>query len=159
MTKENKNTLLIIGGGAAAYFLVIQPALIKFGLMADPKVTATDTRKHNQLNDAIKAVEAVKPSTKTIQEWQIIADSIYSSLRSNYLFDDKKNAVYQVCRVQNDTDLLLLYKYFGKRKEYLIEYLGSELMDLAQFITSNLSQKQLDLINWNYKNKGIKFRF
>lgn len=159
MTKEDKNTLLLLGGGAAIYFAVLRPILIKLGLQADPKVKATDTRKENQLNDAIKQAENTQKSTKTLQEWQIIADAIYNDLRYSAISDNKANAVYQVCRVQNMTDFLLLYKLFGKRREYLFGVPSGGLMDLQQFITSNLSNSQLATINWNYKNKGINYKF
>lgn len=160
LTKQEQNTLLIAGAGVAGYFLILRPILIKLGLQVDPAVKATEDRKNQQVSTEIQTLQSqgVKP-TKSVQEWQVIADQIYQDLRYSALDDNKEDAGYQAARVKNDLDFWLLYKLFGKRREYLFGIPSGGLMDLPQFIRSNLSTDKIAQLNWNYQNKGIKFRY
>lgn len=152
--------MLYAGAGIAGYFLVLRPLLIKIGILSDPARIATETRKTEQIDNEIKAQtdSGLKP-TKSVQEWQTIADQIYQDLRYSALDDNKADAVYQAARVKNDLDFWILYKLFGKRREYLFGIPSGGLMDLPQFIRSNVSTDKIAQLNWNYQNKGIKFRY
>lgn len=159
MTQKEKQTWVFVGLGAIAAILIGSKLLQKLKIIDDPKVKATEKRKQDQLNKAIQDSSQKEKLTKSIQQWQIIADQIYKDLRYSAISDDKKDATYQVSRVQNLTDFLILYKLFGKRQEYLFGIPSGGLQDLQQFVRSNLSNDQIAKINWNYKNKGIQYQF
>ena len=158
---RNYDNLLIAGGLAAGgYFLILKPLLEKLGLKKDPDVVKTEqqnaTRIFNWVDNAIKA----QPPTKTEQEWKIIADQIWEDLHYSALNDNKKDAVYQICRVKNDSDVAVLFKMFGKRQDYILPPIpDGNLKNLVQFAISNLSKKQIAEINDNYRRGNIKFRF
>jgi hypothetical protein len=97
--------------------------------------------------------------TKSSGEWSIIADQIYEDLRYTALDDNKSNAAYQAARVKNNADFKLLYKNFGKRREYFFGVPSGSGKDLAQFLRSNLSDSQIQIINQNYRNKNISFQY
>lgn len=159
--KKNDQTLLIIASGSlAGYFLILKPILEKIGLQKSREEKETEERKRQQINDQIRIIEkkGIKP-TKSIQEWQTIADQIYQDLRYSALDDNKSDAGYQVTRVKNDADFWQLYKLFGKRKEYLFGVPVGGLQDLQQFIRGNLSKSTIEKINDNYRRKGMTFRF
>lgn len=141
------------------YIAVIRPIFIKLGLAKDPLRSATEERKQEQLEEQLKESTQQQRPTKSTQEWQVIADKIYNNLRFSAVSDNKADAGYQVARVQNDADFWTLYKLFGKRREYLFGIPSGDLMDLAQFIGTNLSREAIAKINNNYSSKGIKFRF
>lgn len=159
MDKQTKN--LIIGAGvlAVAYFGIINPLLKKLGFKKTSEELETERRKQAQLEEQVKTVAKDQKPTKTVQEWQVIADQIYEDLKYSAVSDQKADAAYQVARVKNDADFWLLFKYFAKRREYLFGIPSGSLMNLSQFIISNLSQSAIDKINDNYRRKNIKFRF
>lgn len=152
---KNKNTYIYIIGAGLGYFFILKPLLQKLGILK----TSEETEQQNVIDKfTADTIKKIKP-TKSPGEIQIIADQIYQDLRYSALDDNKSNAVYQICRVQNDGDVALLIKSFGKRQEYLFGLPSGQLQDLQQFVTSNLSNKQKAIINDNYKRKNIKYRF
>jgi hypothetical protein len=158
--KQDNKTLLYVGGAVAAYFFILRPVLTKLGVFKSKEEKETEERKELQLQQQLQQVAASgQKLTKTVQEWQIIADAIYNDLRYSAVSDNKADAGYQVARVKNEADFWQLYKLFGKRREYLFGIPSGSLMDLQQFITSNLSKSAIATINDNYKRKNIKFRF
>ena len=159
MTKEEEKFLLYGLGILAIYILILRPIFIKLGLQQDPLRLLTEERKRTQIEQQISDVLKIQKPTKTLEEWQVIADAIYQDLRYSMLSDNKADAGYQVARVKNDADFWTLYKLFAKRREYYFGIPSGDLMDLQQFITSNLSKEAISKINQNYKNKGIKFQF
>ena len=159
MKQETKQILLYLAIFIVAYYLLIRPILTALGLVKSQERKETERRKQDQLETEIKNVSQSQKSTKSVQEWQVIADQIYEDLRYSAVSDNKADAGYQVSRVQNDADFWELYRLFGKRREYLFGIPSGSLQDLSQFIRSNLSDSQIETINNNYKRKGIKFRF
>lgn len=159
MNKQNEK--YIVGGIilVGAYFAIIRPILTKVGIFKSREEKETEKRKEGQLEAQIKEVAKNETPTKSVQEWQIIADQIYNNLRYSAVSDNKADAGYQVARVKNNADFWQLYKLFGKRREYLFGIPSGGLMDLAQFIRSNLSASAIATINDNYRRKKIKFRF
>jgi hypothetical protein len=157
---KKNNTVLYVAGGVAAYFFVIKPILTKLGVFKSAEEKATEERKDTQLAQQITqiALTGQKP-TKTVQEWQTIADQIYNDLRYSAVDDNKPDAGYQVTRVKNEADFWQLFKLFGKRREYFFGVPAGGLQNLVQFITGNLSKDTIAKINDNYARKGIKFRF
>lgn len=165
--------LLTAGGVAVVYFLGgLGKILEKLGLKDDAidkieNETAEVLAKNDaKLTIAVreKATAAIKQqylkekSTKNDAEWVIIADTIYNSLGQMAIDDDKEEAGYQLCRVQNDTDVYKLIEAFGTRWEYFIMVPMSK-MNLASFVVSNLSKDKIFKINDNYLRKRIKFRW
>lgn len=158
----NKQTeKLIIYGGiiALAYFGVINPLLKKFGIKKTTEEKETEVKNKALIDKQVEESKAEIKQTKSDTEWKAIADQIYADLRYSALDDNKGDAGYQVARVKNETDFWLLFKYFAKRREYLFGIPSGSLMNLQQFIVSNLAKSEIAKINDNYRRKGIKFRF
>lgn len=152
---KNKNTYIYLIGAGLGYFFILKPLLQKLGILK----TSEETEQQNVIDKfTADTILKIKPS-KSPGEFAIIADQIYQDLRYSSLDDNKENAVYQLCRVQNDADVALLIKYFGKRQEYKFFLPDGDKKDLNQFVNSNLSEKQKAIINDNYKRKNIKYRF
>jgi hypothetical protein len=157
--KDTQKLLLYAAGIGAGYYFVLQPLLVKFGLMRDPKLVKQDTEQQLNVDQFVtKALETQK-TTKTLGEWQLIANQIYNDLKYASVSDDKSDAAYQIARVQNDADVAALIKTFGQRQEYYFGLPLYGLQDFVTFITSNLDRSELDKINNNYYRKGIKFKF
>ena len=159
MTKQEQKLLIYGVGAVVVYIEIIKPILVKIGLQKSAEVKATEERKQNQLDEQIKEVSKTQQPTKSVQEWQVIADAIYKDLRYSALDDNKDDAGYQVSRVKNDADFWQLYKLFGQRREYFFGIPNGALMDLTQFIKSNLKDSAIATINKNYRSKNIKFQF
>ena len=146
-------------GAGITYFLIVKPVLVKLGILKSAAELAQERINTGNIDTYIADVLKVQKPTKSVGEWTIIADKIYADLKFSSISDDKKDAVYQVCRVQNDADVATLYKSFGKRQEYYFGVPYGGLNDLMGFITSNLSTSDIATINDNYKRKNIKFRY
>lgn len=159
MTKQEEKLLLYGVGAIVVYIAILQPILIKLGLQKSIEVKETEERKKEQINNELDNALKTQQPTKSVQEWQIIADQIYKDLRYSALDDNKADAGYQVARVKNNADFWTLYKYFAKRREYLFGIPNGDLMDLQQFIRSNLKESAINDINKNYRSKNIKFQF
>lgn len=164
MKKDNQQLLIYAGGLAILYFGVLRPILNKFGItksQADQQAQKEiEEQRKKQLDQQQSQLQqqGIKP-TKTDQEWQVIADTIYEDLRYAFYADNKKDAVYQVARVKNDADFWLLYRKFKKRRDYVLGIPSGDLMDLPNYLKANLSKEDFDVINDNYRRKNIKFRF
>jgi hypothetical protein len=160
VSEENKKLLTTVGIAVAAYLIVIKPLFQTLG------ITKTEEEKAKEKSDAANVLEQEKnlnvrgiSLTKSKAEWDQIADIIYNDLRYSALNDNKADAGYQVSRVKNDADILYLIKTFGKRQEYLLGIPSGSPMSLNEFITSNLTRDNINLINDNYKRKGMAFKF
>jgi len=150
---KDKKNIYYIGGAILAYFLIIKPVLQKLSILKTDQEIDVDKEKQKFLNTTNE-----KP-TKSSGEWAIIADQIHEDLRYTALDDDKKDAAYQAARVKNNADFKLLYKNFGKRREYFFGVPSGSEKDLAQFLRSNLADSEIQIINQNYRNKNISFQY
>ena len=155
MTQQDKKYIVYIGGAAAAYFLLIRPLLRSLGITK----TEQEVKSEKVIDTYVRETLQRQQPTKSKGEWQLIADQIYADLRYSALDDNKEDATYQVARAKNDADVALLIQLFGRRREYLFGIPAGAEMNLQEFIRSNLSSKQINLINDNYSRKGIKYRF
>jgi len=160
ITQDNKKLLTTAGIIVAAYLIVIKPLFQSLG------ISKTDAEIAKEKSDAANISEVEKnlnarglTLTKSKAEWDAIADTIYNDLRYSALADNKDDAGYQVARVKNDADIIYLIKTFGKRQEYLFGLPSGSPMSLAEFITSNLTRDNINLINDNYSRKGMNFKF
>jgi len=155
-TKEDK-TLLYIVGGIAAYFAVLRPILESLGI-----VKSSEEQRQSKYEEEEKTKyldPGTEPPTKSPGEWVIIADQIYQDLKFSRISDNRADAGYQVARVKNNADFKLLYKAFGTRQEYAFGIPTGGKKDLSAFIVDNLERDQINIINKNYRLKGIKFQF
>lgn len=159
MTKQDKQIAVTGGVILLAYFGIIKPILAQFGVFKTAKEIKEETELKQKVEKQIKTLQKKETQTKSDTEWAIIAEQIYNDLRYSALDDNKKDAGYQVARVKNDLDFWVLYKAFGKRREYWFGIPAGSEMDLPQFIRSNLSSSAIEQINKNYKTKKIKFQF
>lgn len=149
---KDKKTLYYLGGAVLTYLFIVRPVLQKFGIVKTREQIIRDKEKDIFLNQG-------GTPTKTAGEWAIIADQIHENLRYTAFDDDKADAGYQVSRVKNNADFALLYKAFGKRREYFFGIPSGSEKDLAQFIRSNLDNTAIQQINRNYSSKGITFQY
>jgi hypothetical protein len=158
---DKQTEKLLIGGGIVAllYFGIINPILKKVGIKKTQEEKDTEIKNAAIINKQVEVSKKAVKQTKTDAEWKVIADQIYNDLRYSAISDNKGDAGYQVARVKNDTDFWILFKYFAKRREYLFGIPSGSLMNLQQFINSNLAKSEINKINDNYKRKGIKFSF
>jgi hypothetical protein len=159
MDKETKNILLFGGVVAVVYFGVVKPILEGVGLKKTSEEKQTEEQNKELIREQVKEATSVEKPTKSVAEWKIIADQIYNDLRYSAVSDNKDSAGYQVSRVKNNADFWILFQQFKKRREYLFGVPSGSLMNLQQFINSNLSKDKIAKINDNYRRKGIKFRF
>jgi len=160
INQENKKLLTTAGIVVAAYLIVIRPLFQSLGITKTDAEIAKEKSDAANINDIEKNLNARGIDlTKSKAEWDQIADTIYNDLRYSSLDDDKADAGYQIARVQNDADVIYLIKSFGKRQEYFFFLPTGSPKGLTEFITSNLTRDNINLINDNYKRKGIKFRF
>jgi hypothetical protein len=160
ISQENKKLLTTAGIVVAAYLIVIRPLFQSLGITKTDAEIAKEKSDAANINDIEKNLNARGIDlTKSKAEWDQIADTIYNDLRYSALADNKADAGYQVSRVKNDADMIYLIKTFGKRQEYLFGIPSGSPMGLTEFITSNLDRSNIDLINDNYRRKGMKFKF
>jgi len=159
ISKENEKILIYAIGIGAGYFLVLQPLLVKFGIIKSPALRIQEAEQGQNIEEYLEQTILKQTPTKSKGEWQIIANNIYNDLYRSAVSDNKSDAGYQVSRVQNDADFSLLYDTFGKRQEYYFGVPTGGLQDLVQFIVGNLDKSDIAKINNNYSRKGIKFRF
>jgi len=159
VSKQNEKILIYAIGIGAGYFFVIQPLLVKFGIIKSPSIRRQELEQTQNIEDYLNQSISTQTPTKSKGEWQIIANNIYNDLSRSSVSDNKSDAGYQVSRVQNDADFSLLYDTFGKRQEYYFGIPTNGLQDLVQFIVGNLDKTEINKINDNYSRKGIKFRF
>ena len=150
---NTRNNLLLFGSLGLAGYLVYRFFIKK----------STTEQSQAQAQAAIDAYvnKAITSgtATKSSGEWAIIANTIYEDLKYSAVDDKKDDATYQVARVQNEADLGELFKQFGRRQEYFFGLPIGDEKDLPTFVRSNLSAKQIELINDNYRRKGITFRY
>ena len=149
---KDKKNLYYIGGAIAAYFLIIKPVLISLNVLKSKEEIDKD-------KEIEKFLDQSGTLTKTSGEWAIIADQIHEDLKYTALDDNKANAGYQVSRVKTSRDFAELYKQFGRRREYFFGIPSGSPKDLQAFIRSNLDDAAIQIINNNYKRKGISFQF
>lgn len=152
-TKLDYNLLIIAGIGIGAFFM--GKKLLELIGLGDDKDSNLSAKL---LEETEKKLRKTMQPSKTELEWQNIAQAIYQDLKYSSLDDNKSDAVYQICRVQNDLDVLLLLKYFGKRQEYAFGIPTGSPQTLQEFIISNIDEKGKNSIAWNYANKGIKIK-
>lgn len=147
----------------------IKNLLVKFGLLQSPEEKAMSEHYSkgeidlvNGANAAVKKQYAVQASTKTDQQWLIIANQCYDDMRyANTWFSDNnlEDAGYQVCRVQNDTDVIKLISAFGLKEAHYFGIIPTSTMDLSGFIHHFFDADKINAVNKNYNSKGIKFKW
>ena len=142
---------------AIVYFGIVRPVTNTLGLTKSADDKAEDNSRKEATQDIIDQILRTQQPTKTPGEWKLIADTIHRDLGTSSISDNKADAVYQVCRVQNDADVAWLLKQFGYRQEYFFG-VPTGTKNLISFLTSNLSDSQLNAIRWNHANKGIKLK-
>jgi hypothetical protein len=161
MTKENKilaqKTLTYAIGIGAGYFLVLKPLLVKLGILKSSEQLAQEQAQGSNIQSYLDYNPA--GLTKSIGEWQLIANTIYNELKDLAVLDNVNDAIYQLCRVQNDDDVKALISAFGKRQLSAFGFSYGATYMLPDFVKTSLSNGEITTINSNYNRKNIKFRF
>lgn len=161
---------LIITAITILYVKVLKPVLDGAqGLVTgitDPFTETKDEKKQNDRskdaanvqseskNNPVRIISGQK-ATKTVNEWRLIADSIDGY--TNGFIKDVDKAAYEICRVKNTTDLIVLKEQFGLRV-YAPFYISQGKFSLDGIVKMWLSSKR-DAINKNLKSKNISKLF
>lgn len=144
----------------AAYFIIVKPIFDKLGITKSKEETQKqqDEIEAQNLNEAALKKKGLQLS-KSVYEWNLIADSIENSIaRTSGLDDNDTDAGVQLTRVKNDLDVVQLIKSYGLRPDRVFGInLGNK--NLINTVKDNLSASKVAAINDNYFRKGIKFRF
>ena len=156
----NRETIIIVAMAAAGAIGIaaVMKILQTLGIFKSKEQRELDKLIQQQINAQKKAILNVQQPTKLPGEWAIIADIIWEDLHHSAREDNKADAVYQLKRVKNDADFVILNDLFGNRQEWFFG-IPTGKKTFMPYINSNLSNKQLNEINNNYKQKGIRFRF
>lgn len=150
MKKEQRQTILFVGGIALGYY-VIKQILNRLHLAKSEEEKKLEERKKQQLEEQIKKSTKEKAPKYTVQQIQQIADTIYYDLAFSALSDNKKDAYDRLKQITTDADFYQLYKLFGKRQEYWFGIPTGGLQNLSQMVTSNLGRGNVALLNTFYK--------
>jgi len=160
MERSDNNRKFLIGAGIAvgSYFLIIKPILQKIGIVKTKEELDKEKSDAKNVEEVEKNTNARGLSlTKSKAEWDQIADTIYNELYT-FATDNKEDAAYQLARVKNDADAIYLVKTFGQRKEKFLGFGYGPEMTLIPFVNANLNRNTINLINDNYKRKGMNFK-
>jgi len=161
MTNQNKiliqKTLAYAIGIGAGYYFVVKPILIKFGVLKSSEQLAQEQLQSGNIQSYLKYNN--NKLTKTIGEWQLIANTIYTDLKDLAIIDNVNDAILQLCKVQNDEDVKALISAFGNRQVSAFGFGYGTNYSLPDFVKQSLSNSEIDSINSNYSRKNIKFTF
>jgi len=139
------------------YVSQIMDYILEFiGVKDSKKQIEKDDNDEDDLNEN---VEVQKTSlTKSVAEWNQIADVIYQSLNKSSVSNDIDLAGLQVCRVRTNADVAQLMKSFSKRQDYFFGIPQGAAQGLEYFVTKKMPSK-VSAINNHYKRKNISKRF
>ena len=163
----NPNLLLFAGLAIGGYF-VASKILEGLGLKKtseqkeQEKLSKTGREKfiEDTLKNPNKSQTAGGKPTRTEGQYALWADQLYEFLRYTAL-DDKKNDAFNLLyiRMQNDADIAQMVKYFGKRQEYAFGLPIGQPKNFSEFISTNLTSKQIQTLNDRYAKSKMRFRF
>lgn len=158
MDKGTQNTLIKVGIGVGAYFLIVEPILIKLGILPSKAQSQTNQQQQQALNQA--AQNAYNQGGPTLDDASLIniANRVYEDLHYSAVSDDKDDAVYQLKRMQNTSDVFRLIQLFGTREECYFGFLCQD-RTLIQIVQGNLSTDDIADINQTYYARGINFNW
>jgi hypothetical protein len=128
-----------IGGGVYLAYRLVKSILASSGSVLTAQQTIARSKE--------------KPSYPDLQ-YKIYADKIYQA--GMIIGGTDEDAIYDVFKaMNNDVDVAKLIVAFGKRR---IEFSFQE-GSLPEFITSELDEDEIKIVNKTLANKGIKYRF
>jgi len=158
--KKNNDFFIKAAVVFAGYFIILKPILNTLGITksAEESKKEADELEAQRQNEAALKKKGLK-LTKSVYEWNLIADAIYNDIgRYSGLDDNDEDAGIQLTRVQNDLDVAQLIKSYGMRDDMVFGIsLGKK--NLVNTVKSNLSASKIRAIENNYFRKGIKFRY
>lgn len=168
LKKELDINLLIYAGLAIGGYFAITKVLKGLGFMKSDEQKAAEKLAEEGRQKFIDDIQK-KPDpkqtaggkpTKTDGQFAIMANQLYEYLKYSFA-DDNKNGAFEMLytRIQNDADIAKMIKYFGLRQEYAFGLPVGRPKDFNQFVTSNLSKIQIDLLNQTYQKSKMKFKF
>ena len=158
--KQNNDYLIKAGLIFAGYFIIVKPILDKLGITKSAEDTIKEQNKIQAQKDNFNQLKksGLKLS-KSVNEWNLIADTIYNDIgKYSGIDDNDADAGYQLTRVQNDLDIAQLINSFGMRADIVFGIsLGKK--NLINIVKNNLTTSKIAAIEKNYASKKIKFRF
>ena len=166
--KELDINLLIYAGLAIGGYFAITNILKNLGFIKSDEQKAAENMANEGRQKFIDQTQK-KPDPKQTAKglptkpeglYAIMANQIYDYLKRSAI-DDNKKAAFELLyvKVLNDADIAKLIKYFGLRQEFAFGVPMGQPKDLNQFVTSNLSKKQIEALNQTYERYKMQFRF
>ena len=144
----------------AGYFIIIKPILNKLGITKSAEERQKEQQELEAQKDNFEDLQKKGLKlTKSVYEWNLIADAIYNAIgRYSGIDDNDADAGLQLTRVQNDLDMAQLIKSYGLRSDMVFGIsLGKK--NLVDTVKNNLSASKIKAIENNYFRKKMKFRF
>lgn len=158
MDKQTENILFKVALIAGAYILIVKPVLQNFGILPTDAESQTNQNQQKALDQAAQNAMSQNPPTMDDGTLINIASRIYEDLRYSSLDDDKTDAMVQLARVQNTSDVYRLIQLFGTRQECYFGVLCHD-QTLIQLVQGNLPAFQIAALNQVYQSKGINFQW
>ena len=158
MDKQNQKLVINVGIAVIAYFGVVKPILQKLGVMKSKEEKQSEQAESQAVESEIRFVSTTQQPTKSEAEWRSIVEQIYQDIRYSAIDDNKADAAYQLQRAKNNADVILMYKIFGKRREYWFGIPAGDAKDLFAMVRYNLSSTQINTVNNNWQRKNIKYK-
>jgi hypothetical protein len=113
--------------------------------------TTVDAAKKDQA----ELIRSGQKASYVDSQYNIFADAIYSA-GFDVLFGTDEDAIYSVFnRMNNDLDINKLIVAFGARR---IEF-STRVESLAEFLRSELDDREIQQVNKILSSKNIKYRF
>ena len=141
-----QNKYFIYGAVGVGAYLLYQGA---------KKLLGFNTSVEAAKSDQAKLIQQGQKASYLDSQYKVFADAIYSA-GFDVLFGTDEDAIYSVFnKMNNDLDVNKLIVAFGARR---IEF-STRVESLAQFLRSELDDREIEQINKILSTKNIKYRF
>lgn len=145
----------VLGGG---YYFVVRPLLVNVGLKENPIVTKSKEKEEQSVVKYIQDTTNKILATKTLGEWTLIANQIYSNF-DQPVWNNNSDAVRLLQMPVNDADVALLIQGFGFKSSHWFAFFEGAPMRLPEFLSQQATSSNIKDVNNNYAKKGITYRF
>lgn len=155
MTLSKFDIYAIAGGTAVVGYLVYRAI----------KGIKKGKERRQQTTDVKQAEKAGQKLSYTLTSYNQLADQIFGAWYSNNSWNpwNQTNGdliISVMKKMKNDLDVIQLIKAFGKRRQPLaFVSLMSGDVELGQWLGLALEPEEMDAINRDFSNKGIRFQF
>ncbi len=129
--------------------------IVAAGVYAVSRILKKSDTAEEKKDERRMEAEGLKP-TYAEAAYKGYADAIYAARSANKLFGTDEDAIYSVFKkMRNDLDVAKLITAFGKRRlSFSMNNAG-----LGGFLTDELDNSELEIINKDLRAKKIKYQF